>query len=60
MIEKIEVFKAVCDKCHLPFEVDGLQLHFDSVIEAKQELKDNEWYVSEKHNKVYCSECEQG
>ena len=57
MIEKIEVYKAVCDKCGNSFEIDGMELHFDNVEQAKNELYENNWNVIKNTYKVYCNEC---
>ncbi len=57
MIEKIEVFKAVCDKCGESFNVDGMELHFDSVEQTKNEVCEDGWNNIKNTCKVYCPVC---
>ena len=55
MIEKIEGYKAVCDKCNESFDIDGVVLHFDSINLAIREMKDYGCYF--KKDKCYCPDC---
>lgn len=56
MIKKIEVFKAICDKCSgtIEFE-DGAEIHFDNVTDATEQMRIHEWLITRDSH--YCDEC---
>ena len=56
MIEKVEMYSAICDNCKDILELCGEYTALSDKHSVEEDVDDSDWNILE-NNKVYCPDC---